>query len=374
MNTIEMKKRNKNEIKWLITCMLSMCICLLLPAAAVQAANLKLNRTEKTLLVGETYYLKINTGRKVLWKSDTPKVVGVARNGKLIAKRAGKAVVTAKVGKKSVSCVVVVKSTVDVIVFAGQSNMTGNGNAASAPRLTDGAGYAYHPVTQKKSFTPLEEPFGRGEDDSYFQNADYARGSMVTAFVNSYYRQTKTPVIAVPAASVGTGSVSWVENRYRGVIQRTNAAVRLAKKQGLTVRHIFIVWMQGENDAFARMSGEMHRRNLSSFYEKVRSKTDADACMLITIPSYYNGSVQRFPSLSMEVDAGFDIGEQYNVIQNAQKQLCKKNRNFYLISTKASSLGPSYLRSDGIHLTQEALNIVGKDAGTNAGRIARQME
>lgn len=354
--------------------MLSVCICLLLPAAIVQAANLKLNCAEKTLLVGETYYLKINTNRKVLWKSDTPKVVSVTRNGKLIAKRAGKAVITATVGKKSVSCALVVKSTVDVIVFAGQSNMTGNGDASTAPRLTDGAGYAYHPVTQKKSFTPLEEPFGRGEDDSYFQNADYARGSMVTAFVNSYYRQTRTSVIAVPAASVGTGSVSWVENRYRGVIQRTNAAVKLAKKQGLTVRHIFIVWMQGENDAFAQMSGEMHRRNVSSFYEKVSSKTHADACMIITIPSYYNGSVQRFPSLAMEVDKGFDIGEQYKVIQDAQKQLCKKKRDFYLISTKASSLGPSYLRSDGIHLTQEALNIVGKDAGTNAGKIAKQMK
>lgn len=374
MKEQKIKTRNKIRIKWLTTCVLSVCICLLLPAAIVQAANLKLNCAEKTLLVGETYYLKINTSRKVSWKSDTPKVVSVARNGKLIPKRAGKAVVTATVGKKSVSCAVVVKSTVDVIVFAGQSNMTGNGDAASAPRLTDGAGYAYHPVTQKKSLTPLEEPFGRGEDDSYFQNADYARGSMVTAFVNSYYRQTKTPVIAVPAASVGTGSVSWVENRYRGVIQRTNAAVKLAKKQGLTVRHIFIVWMQGENDAFAQMSGEMHRRNLSSFYEKVSKKTDANAFMIISIPSYYNGSVQRFPSLAMEVDKGFDIGKQYRVIQNAQRQLCKKKQDFYLISTKASSLGPSYLRSDGIHLTQGALNIVGKDAGMNAGKIAKQMK
>ena len=375
-----MKKRNHcvlhniHKIRGLILCLLSVCICLiLLPAVPLHAEGTGINITKKVLLTGETYVLKTNLGKKIKWKSSRPGVARVSRNGKITARKAGKAVITATSGKKNVSCTITVKDTVDVIVFAGQSNMTGNGNAALAPDLRDGAGYAYNPVTGKKTLEPLKEPFGRGQDDSYFQNADYANGSMVTAFVNSYYSQTKTPVIAVPAASVGTGSVSWAEGRYRGVISRTNAAVKLAKKQGLTVRHVFLVWMQGENDAFARMSGEEHRQNLTTFYKRVSRKTDVEACLLITIPSYYKGSIQYFPSLNRQVEKDFDIGKQYKVIQNAQKKLCKENKDFYLISTKASSLNASYLRRDGIHLTQEALNMVGRDAGTNAGKIAMQM-
>ena len=375
---IFMKNRTQFSIhrhRGFVLCLLSLCFCLfLLPVTTLRAEGLTLGTTKKVLLAGETYVLKTNLGKKVTWKSSRPGVAAVARNGKIIAKKAGKAVITATAGKKSVSCTVTVKETVDVIVFAGQSNMTGNGNAALAPDLREGAGYAYNPVTGKKALAPLKEPFGRGQDDSYFQNTDYANGSMVTAFVNSYYSQTKTPVIAVPAASVGTGSVSWAEGRYQGVINRTNAAVKLAEKQGLTVRHVFLVWMQGENDAFARMSGDAHQKNLTTLYKKVSQKTDVEACLLITIPSYFNGSIQYFPTLNKRIDVGFDIGEQYKVIQNAQKKLCRKNKNFYLISTKASSLNASYLQKDGVHLTQEALNIVGMDAGINAGKIARQMQ
>lgn len=351
-----------------------LCICLLLlTTMPLQAAPRQKSPSKKVLLVGEAYTLKTNLKGKITYQSSKSGVARVSKKGKIVAKKAGKAVITATNGKKTVSCSVTVKDTVDVLVFAGQSNMTGNGSASLAPDLKDGAGYAYHPVTGKKDFSVLKEPFGRGQDDSFFQNTDYAKGSMVTAFVNSYYSQTKTPVIAVPAACVGTGSVSWAEGRYEGVIQRTNAAVRLAKKKGLTVRHVFLIWMQGENDAFAKMDSDAHKKNLTSLYKKVSKKTDVQACLLITIPSYFNGSLQYNPANGARLDLGFDIGEQYRIIQNAQKELCRDNKNFYLISTKASSLNASYLRKDGIHLTQEALNIVGRDAGINAGKIALQM-
>lgn len=97
-------------------------------------------------------------------------------------------------------------------------------------------------------------------------------------------------------------------------------------------------------------------------------------CFLLTIPSYYYGSIQYFPSKDLEVDLGFDIGYEYTKLQNAEIDLCNKNRYFYLVSTKASSLPASYLRRDGLHLTQEGLNLVGRDAGTNAGKIVKKMK
>ena len=241
-------------------------ILLICPSLSVSAAEKSM-----TLLKGEMATFSAGSG--YTYTSSAPSVVRInQKTGHLIARSGGKAMITAKSGKKKVTCTVTVRDKVDIIVFAGQSNMTGVGNTALAPKLRDHAGYAYNYVTAKNKFSDLEEPFGRGQDDENLQNYDYARGSMVTAFVNAYYQKTKTPVIAVPASAVGTGSVSWADFRYKSVVTRVNAAKKLAQKKGLAVRHTYLVWMQGENDAFAGMSAKAHTSNLKSMYQKIKKR------------------------------------------------------------------------------------------------------
>lgn len=367
-----LEKKQVSRMLFLRILGLILLIGLLIPSVKLQAGELKFKENKKTLLVGDVCTLKTTTGKKISWSSSKPGVANVNKSGKITAKKPGKAIITATSGGSTASCIINVKGTVDVIVFAGQSNMTGNGSTGSCPKLTQGAGFAYNYVTNPKSFEEFKEPFGRNQDDAFFQNTNYATGSMVSAFINSYYQQTKTPVIAISASSVGTGSVSWVNSRYEGVIQRTNAAVKLAKAQGLTVNHIYMVWLQGENDAFARMSEEEHKNNLTALYNKIQKKAKLNGCFLITIPSYFNGSLMW--SATGPVDMGFDISAEYKKIQQAQLDLCKTNKNFYLVSTKASELNANYIKKDGIHVSQEGLNIIGRDAGMNAGRIARSMD
>ena len=58
----------------------------------------KLNKTSVTLKVGQTYQLKLSgTNQKITWKSSNSKIVTVNKAGKLIAKSAGNATVTAQV-------------------------------------------------------------------------------------------------------------------------------------------------------------------------------------------------------------------------------------------------------------------------------------
>lgn len=58
----------------------------------------KLNKTAVTLKVGQTYQLKLSgTNQKITWKSSNSKIVTVNKAGKLIAKSAGNATVTAQV-------------------------------------------------------------------------------------------------------------------------------------------------------------------------------------------------------------------------------------------------------------------------------------
>ena len=326
-------------------------------ALPAKASDDKLSDSALSLLPGETYRLTVKgNSSDVTWSTGSTEVARVTSKGKVKAVAPGKTEIIASVGEQSYTFAVQVRSTVDVIVFCGQSNMTGVGNSASAPKLTQGAGYAFNYITNRKKLSPIKEPFGYKQDDKYFANGDYCRGSMVTAFANAYYKQTGTPIIAVPASCVGSGSVSWVNTRYKGVIRRVNAAIKLVEKKGLSVGHVYMIWMQGENDAFADMSASWHKKNLTGLVDKIMRKTPVEKCMVISIANYKKDS---------------DIAKNFKRIQKAQKSLCNSNDNFIMISTKATTLSERYFREDGIHILQGGLNKIGTEAGRKAGKYAK---
>lgn len=80
--------------------------------AASKKASIKLNFKEKTITVGSSAKLTAQvTGKnnKVTWKSSNTKVASVSK-GKIIAKKAGKATITAKANGKTAKCIVTVKA------------------------------------------------------------------------------------------------------------------------------------------------------------------------------------------------------------------------------------------------------------------------
>ena len=103
-----------------------------------------------------------------------------------------------------------ITSAVDLIVFAGQSNMAGRGDAEDAPECLPGAGYEYKAVSAPEDLIPIQEPFGLHEDranglsDRTEDGGTKRSGSMVTALVNEYYRQTGRVVVGVSASKGGT--------------------------------------------------------------------------------------------------------------------------------------------------------------------------
>ena len=81
------------------------------PVTVAAASAVKLNKTSLTMTKGKTYQLKLRPAqKKVKWSSSKKKVVSVSKRGKLTAKKAGKATITAKVGKKKYTCKVTVKN------------------------------------------------------------------------------------------------------------------------------------------------------------------------------------------------------------------------------------------------------------------------
>ena len=84
------------------------------PNSASAAGKMKLSKTKLSLKVGKSKTLKLKKGAKsigrVKWKSSNKKVAVVSSKGKVKAKKAGKATITAKYKKKSYKCKVTVTS------------------------------------------------------------------------------------------------------------------------------------------------------------------------------------------------------------------------------------------------------------------------
>lgn len=84
-------------------------------AKAKKTSKIKLNKTKVTLVSNRTTKLKVKgTKKKVKWSSSNKKVAVVNKNGKVTAKKPGKAWIYAKVGKKTLKCKVTVIAGYDV--------------------------------------------------------------------------------------------------------------------------------------------------------------------------------------------------------------------------------------------------------------------
>jgi hypothetical protein len=65
------------------------------------------NMKQIEIKVGKTYKLKVKrTSNKVKWSSVDKKIAKVSKKGVVTAKKVGKTIVKAKVGKKTLKCVV----------------------------------------------------------------------------------------------------------------------------------------------------------------------------------------------------------------------------------------------------------------------------
>ena len=75
---------------------------------------LKINNYRKTIYTGTTYDLKIlGTNLKPVWSTNNYSIAGVYRNGRVLAKRPGKARITGELGGRKFTCDVVVKNKPD---------------------------------------------------------------------------------------------------------------------------------------------------------------------------------------------------------------------------------------------------------------------
>ena len=100
-----------------VFCMVSMLVTSMNPVIKAKAASniefVVLSARSKTLKIGDEYYLLAVTsnGKKPVFKSSDAKVASVNTYGKITAKRAGTAKITAKIRNGEASCTIRVEKT-----------------------------------------------------------------------------------------------------------------------------------------------------------------------------------------------------------------------------------------------------------------------
>lgn len=103
------------KIRTFILLALALCLCVGIDcsASAKTKKKVKLNKTKLTLTEGKTYKLKLkNNKKKVKWSSAKKSVATVSSVGKIRAKKAGRATITAKASGRKYKCRVTVKAKV----------------------------------------------------------------------------------------------------------------------------------------------------------------------------------------------------------------------------------------------------------------------
>lgn len=249
---------------------------------------------------------------------------------------------------------------VDLIVFAGQSNMSGRGDARDAVVCDPGAGFEYKPISNPGSLSPIKEPFGLGEDkegalDDFRGTVNRRTGSMVSAVVDEYYKRTNRQVIAVAASKGGSGTTVWLENLIDDAISRFRQTKQFLTANEMETRRIFVVWCQGESDGDAMMTANAYIENTKRIFQAFW-ELGAEKCFVVQIGHY---NYLKFPDME-KGKTGIEWDKHYEVIRKAQVTLCEENEDFQLVGSFAPFLSDM---KDKYHYNQSAYNAVGRAAG-----------
>lgn len=252
----------------------------------------------------------------------------------------------------------------DLILFAGQSNMAGRGEAELAQLCPAAAGLEYRAVTMPQRLVPIREPFGRCENrEGGIDDHEMKSGSLVSAFVNAYSQASGRSVVAVSASQGGTSTAQWLEYLAEDAARRLEDALAFLNSRGAAPAHVLVAWCQGETDGDHAVTKETYIRNFERIWEMLR-KAGAQQCGLIQIGHYnYKG----YPCAPDGQD-GLTVDAQYDVIRKAQAELCERRPDVWMIGSFEPCLS---MMKDQFHYHQPAYEQVGRQAGKAFAGLVR---
>lgn len=235
---------------------------------------------------------------------------------------------------------------VDIILFAGQSNMAGRGKAHLAPYVKEG--YEFRPVSAPKKLFHLQEPFGKTEDNPTGINDENKKsGSLVSSLVNAYYDCTRRIVVGISASKGGSSILEWQpKSPYcTDILERLQRCENFLHQQNIPIKSRFLVWCQGETDGDHAMSSDEYKMRFTAL-QNALSEAGIEETFLIQI-----GNKKDEP-------------KKYQQIIYAQRELAQE-KQVVLIANAFEWMDRLDLMKDNYHYTQTGYNLCGDQAGLN---------
>jgi hypothetical protein len=254
--------------------------------------------------------------------------------------------------------------TVDLFIFMGQSNMAGRGVTNStwtekAQKINFGAGYEFRAISDPTKLYPALEPFGVDEnqtggiDDTTPDNDDLTTGvskktgSCVVALMNAYFGVTGIPIVGVSASEGGTTIAQWQPNtdRLNDALNRLTTAVTWLEANGYYIRHKYMMWCQGENDASTPSAD--YKSAFSAMFGAMKT-AGIEKCFLARIGEYNSG-----------------ISTAYSAMIQCQTEIGQEMEDVIMCTTDLASFRDRGLMKDKYHFYQAAYNEMGRYSGAN---------
>lgn len=253
--------------------------------------------------------------------------------------------------------------TIDLILFAGQSNMAGRGMTSErwpegAPQVTDGAGWEFRAVTDPTRLYPVTEPFGAAENrvdgiNDRWGETPAKTGSLVSAFVNAYYAEGGVPVAAVSASKGGSAIAEWQPGSayLTDAMSRLAAARRWLEENGYAIRRTLCVWCQGETDGDRATPEADYLAGLDAMLRVMHASGIEQLLMVRIGQCNIPGSEDRYvPMIAL------------------QDEIARVRDDVTMVSTCFAGMRERGLMKDSFHYFQQAYNEAGTEAGVNAAR------
>lgn len=236
----------------------------------------------------------------------------------------------------------------DLVIFAGQSNMSGaGGDAKKAPKVAHDTGYEFSSGKVPAGLYEVNEPFGINEV-GYTSDPDGLRqGTLVSAFMDRYYRTTGVPVVGLSMARGGTDLNYWNSPEVQNeMISKYQGLIGWCEANHVGIRRQYVVWLQGESDAFESITSDGYAAGVKNVFAKLISK-GIEQVFLIT-----PGTTTTVPGAYMQIIAG-------------EKKLSEQDSHYTCATDILATLPETYL-VDGVHYNQTALNMAGENAASVA--------
>ena len=255
----------------------------------------------------------------------------------------------------------------DLFLFMGQSNMAGRGVICprfpqSAPACLPGAGWEFRAVSDPNRLYPAKEPFGAQENrpGGIFEPG-MKTGSMVTSFINAYFRETRTPVIGISASKGGSAIREWQPGSpfLEDAFLRLQTAGRYLTDNHIPIRHRFVLWCQGETDGDLGTVPSVYEKDFLRMLEALLSE-GVEHLFLVRIGYYNAAATPGSPA------------PDYAPILQAQDHLADTCPQVTMVSRLFAGMRDQGLMKDAFHYYQHAYNLVGEDAGQHAGRYVME--